>query len=641
MGRTRFRVLLVESDGDARVTRGALASVTDAQFTIDHVSCFDAARESLRNASYDVVLLNWDVAGTDCLQTLADLRDSRGELVPVIVIYDHHDEAVARRAYDDGAQDFLVKQSLTADGLSRSMHYAVGRQRSLRQLDRQRRLIEQENERLARLCETAHRFVDNVCHEFRTPLTVVREFASIVRDGLDGPVTQRQAEHLDRVIHRADDLALMVDDMLDSSKLEAGVLGVWRRRCRVSELVENARSLLQSRAESKRVKLTSHVGPDLPEVYCDVEKARRVVINLVVNAIKFTPEGGTVDIRAQLTSGRSEVAIAVSDSGPGICREDVDIIFERFRQLRTNACPSIKGFGLGLNIASELARLNLGTLRVESEPGQGSTFTFALPRYDHSILADRYITELVSDADARQQVSLIVARVLGRHESAKEAYVLVDEFLHRSVRASDLVIPRDDRSWGVVVCCGLGDAERVVARLTNDWQVYMRNHASLVLPPLQLNVEGAWDSSEHVIGLRAKIADLLKAKQDERRRSRRVLVVDDDREVNACLGVRLQAAGFEVISAHDGEEGLAAALVERPDAVVLDILMPKKSGLEVLHEIRNYRETSNMPVVMLSANIRDQQQALEAGATYFVAKPYEAKSVMTAIESSMNCGSVS
>jgi DNA-binding response OmpR family regulator len=115
-----------------------------------------------------------------------------------------------------------------------------------------------------------------------------------------------------------------------------------------------------------------------------------------------------------------------------------------------------------------------------------------------------------------------------------------------------------------------------------------------------------------------------------------VLVVDDDQEVNSCLGVRLEAAGYEVLSAFDGEQGLAAAIEHHPDAIVLDLRMPVKDGLTMLQEMRTNDEVGRTPVVVLSANIRDQHRALEAGANYFVAKPYEAATVLSAIKSSLS-----
>jgi DNA-binding response OmpR family regulator len=124
----------------------------------------------------------------------------------------------------------------------------------------------------------------------------------------------------------------------------------------------------------------------------------------------------------------------------------------------------------------------------------------------------------------------------------------------------------------------------------------------------------------------------MQASSEESRASHRVLVVDDDGEVSQCLGVRLRAAGYEVVSAMDGEAGMIAALEHHPDAVVLDVRMPKKDGLAVLRELRRHEFTREVPIVMLSASISDQHRTLEAGASFFISKPYEAKDVLSAIE---------
>ena len=116
---------------------------------------------------------------------------------------------------------------------------------------------------------------------------------------------------------------------------------------------------------------------------------------------------------------------------------------------------------------------------------------------------------------------------------------------------------------------------------------------------------------------------------------RTVLIVDDDCELSQCLSVRLQSAGFNVVSASDGEEGVAAARSLKPDAIVLDVRMPKKDGLTALRELRTTAATKNTPIIMLSASIQDQQCALQAGASFFVRKPYEAEEVLSAIESSI------
>ena len=140
------------------------------------------------------------------------------------------------------------------------------------------------------------------------------------------PTNAHEWEELRLLGHR------MVDDMLDISKLEAGLLGVWRRPCSVREMINNVAGLVGARAQSKQIQLSTRCPDDLPLVYCDDEKAQRVLINLTVNAVKFTPEKGKVDLWVRLSDDGEEVTIGVTDSGPGISASNLEVIFQRFKQ---------------------------------------------------------------------------------------------------------------------------------------------------------------------------------------------------------------------------------------------------------------------------------------------------------------------
>src|SRR3990172_9409404 len=317
-----IRVLLVDDDAvDADLTQRALQQVGQPRFATDRAASLASAMDILSSADYDVVLLDLGLPDSTRAETLARFRAACSNDLPIIVLTGLADEDSALEALDCGAQDYLAKEDVTPHMLSRSIRYSLQRHNLMGQLKTTNELLEQKNQRLAELYDTAQQFVENVSHEFRTPLTVIREFTSIIHDGLDGPVTPKQAEHLEKVLHRTDDLALMVDDMLDISKLEAGLLGVWRRPSRIADMIDTVRGLLKERADSKRILLTTTVDNNLPMVFCDEEKARRVIINLAVNAIKFTPEGGTVDISSKPGDAEGDYVIAITDSGPGLSPE--------------------------------------------------------------------------------------------------------------------------------------------------------------------------------------------------------------------------------------------------------------------------------------------------------------------------------
>jgi signal transduction histidine kinase len=632
-----IRVLLVDDDSvDADLTSRALRAVGYPRFEIEHAASLADAALRLGSGEFDVALLDLGLPDSPRGETLERFRTGCSTDLPVIVLTGLDDDDGAFKSLDLGAQDYLGKDDVTPVLLSRSIRYAMQRNQMLGQLKSANAMLAQKNERLGQMYDLAQQFVENVSHEFRTPLTVIREFTSIVRDGLDGPITPKQAEHLEKVIHRTDDLALMVDDMLDISKLEAGLLGVWRRPCRIDEIINTVRSLIKGRADSKRIMLGTAAGAELPLVYCDEEKARRVIVNLAVNAIKFTPEGGTVDIWARANEGDGDVTIGVTDTGPGLSSENLSIIFERFKQVDHGLQSSTKGFGLGLNIAKELVALNLGQIDVRSEVGAGSTFSFTLPNFEPGILLKRYLDRIVSVLGNQASVSLFVASI--DLSSIPGAEPVVDEFLQRAVRANDLVVSYDQTSWIIAAICPECDGEMLVGRLSKEWAGFLRNSPNMKLPPLEITHRQTGELGRDRSELEAAYIALAKsnAGNHSKSSSQTVLVVDDDAEVSQCLGMRLKAAGFQVLSAFDGEAGLLTALECQPDAVVLDVRMPKKDGLTVLRELREHPSMKQTPIVMLSASIRDQHTALEAGASYFVPKPYEAAQVLSALESSLH-----
>ena len=173
----------------------------------------------------------------------------------------------------------------------------------------------------------AHDFVDHVAHEFRTPLAVIRELSAIALEALPEDAGADQRETLEDLSGCAGDMNSMVDDMLDISRLEAGLLTVDRQQCSVDEIFEHIRPIIDSKAAAKQINMLTATAPSLPLVYCDPEKIGRVITNLVVNACKFSGPGSQIVIKAEECPGRPEVVIAVADQGRGIPAERLNTIF--------------------------------------------------------------------------------------------------------------------------------------------------------------------------------------------------------------------------------------------------------------------------------------------------------------------------
>lgn len=228
-----------------------------------------------------------------------------------------------------------------------------------------------------KLERTRAEFVANASHELQTPLTAIRGFAETLLDGaLEDPASARRfVEIIQRESVR---LSELVDELLDLSKIESGKLPVNRTSFSLAELTADVVSRLEMRLESKRLTLTRQFPPDLPQAYADRAQIARVILNLLDNAVKYTPAEGRITVGAQ--DDGTHLTVFVSDNGIGIPEEDQERVFERFYRVDKARSRDSGGTGLGLSIVKHLVERNGGSVSVESHPGAGSHFHFTLPK---------------------------------------------------------------------------------------------------------------------------------------------------------------------------------------------------------------------------------------------------------------------
>jgi len=237
-----------------------------------------------------------------------------------------------------------------------------------------------ELRRLYRELETTSQhksdFLANMSHELRTPLNAIIGFSQVLREGMVGEVNAKQREYLDDILSSGNHLLSLINDVLDLSKVEAGQVELQVAPFSLQDALERGLSMVREQATTEGVQVTLHRNGGLDIVTGDERRIRQVIFNLLSNAVKFTPNGGQVDITATRSDG--EVKVCVADSGPGIAAEDLDRIFEEFQQTDEGARQQ-EGTGLGLALSKRFVELHGGRIWLESEPGRGSTFTFALP----------------------------------------------------------------------------------------------------------------------------------------------------------------------------------------------------------------------------------------------------------------------
>lgn len=380
-----------------------------------------------------------------------------------------------------------------ADALALANRKTKDLQTTTEDLRRSADVIAKQNADLGAMAERAHRVVDDVSHEFRTPLAVIKEFASIINDGLAGPVSDQQAQYLRIMSGAVVDLNHMVEDLLDSSKLRAGRLRVERCPHSVESIFETARTTLARKASTRSIVIEERVEEGLPDVFADEEKVRRVISNLMTNAIKFSPEGSTIVLSAASCEVPGEVRISVTDRGPGLSSEDIDSLFGRFQQVSTARSVAAKGFGLGLSIAEELTCLNLGRIAVESEKGKGATFSFTLPCHDPSVVLDHYFAAIATNGRADDHLVLLHVTATECHDPREPA-----SFLSSITYPTDLVLAdaannseggATSQSWWI-----LGRTESAqswVSRIDRARRSQIEDDG-LDLAPLRIDVKGTW-----------------------------------------------------------------------------------------------------------------------------------------------------
>src|SRR5438552_4783404 len=219
-------------------------------------------------------------------------------------------------------------------------------------------------------------FLANMSHELRTPLNAIIGFSEVLTDRMFGELNEKQDEYLKDIYASGQHLLSLINDILDLSKIEAGRMELEPADFDLPGAIDNALTLVRERAGRRGIALGQAIDERVGVIRADERKVKQVLLNLLSNALKFTPEGGRIDVRAAATDALVEVSVA--DTGVGIAPADQEAVFEEFRQVGT-ADKKVEGTGLGLALSRKFIELHGGRIWVKSELGQGSTFTFTLP----------------------------------------------------------------------------------------------------------------------------------------------------------------------------------------------------------------------------------------------------------------------
>ncbi len=371
--------------------------------------------------------------------------------------------------------------------------------------------------------------------------------------------------------------------------------------------------IVKALAIRKGIALTFDLPPDLPDVTADLPKFKQVMYNLLSNAIKFTRPGGAVTTTASITHEDSAtdpfLRVSVTDTGIGIKPADQARIFGEFEQVDSSYGREQQGTGLGLALTRQLVALHGGRIWLDSDEGKGSTFTFVIP-----VKTDARRERLVTTPDAAPGVEQAAARpivlVAEDDPNASElltqyisgaGYVVRHAFdgeqavsMAREIRplaiTLDILMPKKD-GWKVLSELKSHPETRaipvVIVSITDDRQLGFNLGATdFLLKPV--NKEGLIEVLERAVGSSA-------------RRIHSVLVVDDEPHIVEFVGNFLHGHGIEVLKAYGGNEGVAMAIEHRPDAIILDLMMPGVTGFDVVRRLREDPRAHDIPILILTA----------------------------------------
>ncbi|MFC1703902.1 PAS domain S-box protein [Candidatus Omnitrophota bacterium] len=474
--------------------------------------------------------------------------------------------------------------------------------------------LEEQNKELKALDQLKSDFVSTVSHELRTPLTVIREGVSLINDKVLGEVSDQQSEILRDILESTDRLAKIINDLLDISKLEAGKIDLEQTEVDTASLIKKLVKDFQIKAKPKEITLKEELPEKVSYVFGDYDRLIQVLTNLVGNAIKFTPNKGTITIAAK-ESAADMVEISVSDSGRGIAKDDASKLFDKFSQFGRTPGPGEKGTGLGLAIAKNIVELHGGKIWAESELEKGSTFFITVPKYEApEVMAVKMINkQLESIHGTEEDFSLIMLNVINmssiQTSLGESAYKITESKLLSIVRENasrpgDTILPyhfgeivvalsQTDEKGALVVCDRIRDAVETTRIEFGDHSINAKIKFGIACFPKD--------------GKSAQ--ELLRAAEAEFSRKKKILVVDDHPQIVRLLTHRLASeAKFECIQAFDGEEAIMKARKEMPDLIICDIVMPKMNGYEVLGNLKEDEKTRDIPFIILTAhNVKSEK----------------------------------
>jgi signal transduction histidine kinase/DNA-binding response OmpR family regulator len=468
------------------------------------------------------------------------------------------------------------------------------------------RQLEEKSRQLEIASHHKSEFLASMSHELRTPLNAVIGFSDVLLERMFGELNERQEEYVHDIRNSGHHLLELINDILDLSKVEAGRMELELAAVSLPGLLSEGVMMVRERADRHAISLGLEVADEIGTVRADELRLRQVILNLLTNAVKFTPDGGSVGVTARLVGGAGHVS--VSDTGIGIADEEKEAIFEAFQQGGRTGRASMEGTGLGLTLSRQIIELHGGRLWMDSALGVGSTFTFSIPVAPPSVTP---IDQSPEDTSAPTAGLEPAGRILVVEDDRRSADLLR---VYLEDVGYDVSVARDGIE-GHELARQLNPRAVILDILLpglSGWELLGRlkaDPATAAIPVViasMLDERGAGfalGAAEYLVKPvgRDELLDALGRCVASRRDGRTVVVIDDEPLALDLVEAVLAPEGWSVMRATGGEQGVSLVRRERPAVVLLDLLMPDFDGFEVVERLRADPLVADVPIIVLTS----------------------------------------
>jgi PAS domain S-box-containing protein len=614
---------------EIRLVAPALLDVEFAQDAVHQPVCANPPRIAARAAYDKAPVVTDDISrGTMAGMYLDEMKERSLKTLIVVPLLVQEEVQGVLEVLTIKEKDFVAGELEILSVVANELASGMSRKRLIDELRAKNIELESQTQKTLEASETLKKFLATFSHELRSPLNSIIGFSDLLSTQLADLPPESVQEFMKNINTSGRHLQQIINDILDLSRIEAGTLELHMASYPVSYFEDSVRRVLAAQIAEKNIEVKFDFTPEIEEVVVDQVRFKQILINLVSNALKFSNPGTMVTVSSERMG--NDLQFRVCDEGIGVKPHELANLFKPFRQAQSGAEFSRQGVGLGLAITKKLVEIHGGSIWIESEWGKGTSVFFRVPMMVDATSEKLMKAEMLLDVLRREDAPSVPP-------GEKPLALIVED----SPQASELLkMYIESAGYRVEIAHDGVEAVEMAKRL----------HPSVITLDLMLPVRDGWQVMKelkrhplcrHIPIIIVSIVDeknlgfslgavdyfvkpvnkeeLLSALGRVRivpsagRRRPTVLVIDDDRAATDLIQVILENEGYRVLKAYQGKDGVELAARERPDLIILDLIMPEISGFNVAHQLKQIPATRTIPIIILTSMELDDDTQTQLG----------------------------